>query len=434
MILSFRSILRQYWTPQCKYNSSTSMVLAIYLSISIGFIQPLIDQAHAEDLSGDLKLFHTMSGAPRGMSQLSSNSSGALSSRLKMKKRWGSVQFEAHGLLSAFESSTNPNGSFALSPNLSVQDEALPLSYALIQDQGSNLLFRGDRLALSYEWLQYKLTLGRQVISFGQGRVFTPLDRVNPFSPTVIDREYKPGVDALRIDGYWGVAGEWTLVAAQRTELIGAWSVDQSIFGAKVKDSFAAWDIAAIALAIQGDLVAGLSFAGPLADLNVYSDLSYTHRASRGERADFDEKQNTDADFIRACLGFDWLWNFGGGGRLNVELAWLGDGASTVDNYLSSAKDPRVISGERWLLAQSYLALSVQQALNPLLNASLSSIINLQDPSALLGPSITWSISDEASAVIGSYLGLGQGLNGLELQSELGVLSWLSFVMVSAYY
>ena len=409
------------------------MVFAVYLSL-ITLIQLKLNVVYADDLSGDLKLFHTMSGAPRGMSQLPSNTSGALSSRIKMKKRWGNLQFEAHGLLSAFESSSNNAGSFALSPNLSFQDEALPLTYTLIQDQGTNLLFRGDRLALSYEWQQYKITIGRQVISFGQGRVFTPLDRVNPFSPTVIDREYKPGVDALRVDGYWGVAGEWTLVAAQRTKFSKAWSLDQSIFGAKLKDSLVSWDIAALALAIQGDLVAGLSFTGPLSDLNVYSDLSYTHRATKGSRADYDQNQNVDTSFIRACLGFDWLWSLGGGGRLGVEFAWLEDGAANPNVYLTSAADPRALSGERWLLAQSYFALSVQQTLSPLLNASLASILNLQDPSALLGPSLSWSISDEASAMIGSYLGLGQGLSGLELQSELGALSWLSFVMVSAYY
>ena len=431
MILLKRNSLnnRVYHPGQAHFKKA---FLAIYL-ISC-FQLTCLHNIYAEDISGDLKLFHTMNGAPRGMSQLPTKTSGALSSRAKFKKRWGSFQIEAHGLLSAFEASSGANGAFALSPNLSIQDEALPLSYQLVQDQGTNLLFRGDRLALSYEWQQFKLTLGRQVISFGQGRVFTPLDRVNPFSPTVIDREYKPGVDALRLDGYWGIAGEWTLVAAQRSELDEAWSADQSIFGAKLKDSFASWDLAGIVLAVEGDLVTGLSLAGPVSELNVYSDLSYTQRASKGKRADYDQQQGLDKGFVRACLGFDWLWNLGGGGRLNLEFAWLEDGASKVDQYLASSSDPRLLSGERWLLAQSYVALSIQQSLSPLLNTSLTSIVNLQDPSALLGPSLAWSISDEASAMIGSYLGLGQGLNGLALQSELGTLSWLSFVMVSAYY
>ena len=428
MILIMKTLSKQKKTAL----SCCSFKLGLcYLLLS--FMMPIY-LAYADELSGDLKLFHTMSGAPRGLDHLPSTTSGALSSRLKFKQRWGSLQLEAHGLMSAFEASSNSMSVFSLSPNLSTQSEALPLSYALVQDQGSQLLLRGDRLALSYEWSQYKLTLGRQVISFGQGRAFTPLDRVNPFSPATIDREYKPGVDALRLDGYGGIAGEWTLVVAQRTEIKDSWSLDQSIFAAKIKDSLATWDIALLTLAIQGDLVFGLSLAGPLAELNVYGDFSYTRRAQKGERADYDQTLSLDPDFIRACAGFDWLWSIGGGGRINVEFAWLEDGAGKVDDYLRSASDPRVLSGERWLLAQSYASFSMQQALTPLLNASVSSIINLKDTSALLGPSLAWSISDEASAVIGSYLGVGKGINELTLQSELGTLSWLSFVMLSAYY
>ena len=230
-----------------------------------------------------------------------------------------------------------------------------------------------------------------------------------------------------------------TLVAAQR----GAWSLDESVFVARAKDSFKGWDLGLSGLWVGGDRVIGLSVAGTISEVSVYGDFTYTWRAQSGELAQADAQRLTLAErdpFIRATLGGAWRWMAGGGGSLNIEAAWLGDGASAPSEYLVSASDPRVMSGERWLLGQAYGSVGVTQALDPLLNASLTVISNLHDPSALLGPGLSWSVSDEVSALLGGYVGLGAGLSTggsspiPTLQSELGALRWLAFAMLSAYY
>ena len=383
----------------------------------------------AYEVSGDLKLFHMMSGAPRGLETLGGTSAGATTSRLVLKERYRGWRFESHGLLSALQQGRS-GSVFSLSPNLNQAGEALPLSDQVIDDGEASAILRADRLLISYEGSQTRVTLGRQAISFGQGRVFTPLDRVSPFSPASVDREYKPGVDALRIDGYWGVAGEWTLIGAQRD----GFALEQSVFGAKLRDDFGGWDLALLGLWLGGDRVAGLSVAGTLSELSIYSDFSYTWRAQRGALAEADAARGETDPFIRAVIGGDWSWSAAGGGQVNVEFAWLGDGAATAEAYLNSALDPRALRGERWLLAQRYLSLSARQSLTPLVSGALSVIANLQDPSALIGPALSWSISDESSANLGGYLGFGEGVEGFAPRSEFGALSWLTFVMVSAYY
>ena len=93
------------------------------------------------------------------------------------------------------------------------------------------------------------------------------------------------------------------------------------------------------------------------------------------------------------------------------------------------------MSGERWLLGRAYGALSLNQSLTPLIRATLTVISNLEDRSALLGPGMSWSISDEVSANLGSYFGVGEGLDPQwSPQSELGALRWLTFAMMSAYF
>ena len=59
---------------------------------------------------------------------------------------------------------------------------------------------RIDRLALQWQAGDWGLTLGRQAVSWGSGIVFQPMDPFNPFSPTVVDRDYKAGDDLLLVD------------------------------------------------------------------------------------------------------------------------------------------------------------------------------------------------------------------------------------------
>jgi hypothetical protein len=400
-----------------------------------------IASTSAFNLNGDLKLFHVMNGAPRGLASMGGDSSGALTSRLKLKERWGRWSVEGHAFVSALGASNSNAGPLSLSPNVANVGEALPLSHTLIDDGGARALLRADRLSVTYEVGPLKLKVGRQALSFGQGRVFTPLDRVSPFSPAAVDREYKPGVDAVRLDGFWGVAGEWTLLAAQR----GEWTLDHSVFGAQVKDSFKGWDVGLLGLWVSGDRVVGLSLAGAIGEVSVYGDGSWTWRATSGTLARADELRGVDSTFVRATFGGSWSWVAGGGGSLTLESSWLSDGASDPDEYLISATDPRVAQGERWLLGQAYTSLAVTQALTPLINASLSVIGNLLDPSALIGPSLTWSVSDEVNVSLGGYAGAGLGITSNtasanmspvipKIQSEFGSLQWVSFAMMSAYY
>ena len=397
-----------------------SLIVSLFCSVSAFAIEP----------SGDLKLFHLMSGAPRGAEDMGGQSSGALTARLKLKERWGAWEGEGHVAMNALGGGAQ-GSLLSLSPNLNSAEEPLPLRWQVIDEGGASALVRVDRLTLSYELGSVRLKLGRQALSFGQGRAFTPLDRVSPFSPASVDREYKPGVDAVRVDGYWGVAGEWTMVAAVRT----GWGLYDTVLGARAQDSFGGWDIGLVGLWVGGDLVAGLSLGGALGDLSAFGDLTWTRRARSGPLAEADEARGTQADFLRGSVGVEGSWAVSGGGGLSLELAWLGDGSSEPNELMSARLDPRVMSGERWLLGRAYGALSLNQSLTPLIRATLTVISNLEDRSALLGPGLSWSISDEVSANLGSYFGVGEGLDPQwSPQSELGALRWLTFAMMSAYF
>jgi len=57
-----------------------------------------------------------------------------------------------------------------------------------------------DRFNLKLALPRADLIIGRQAITFGKAYFWNPLDLYLPFDPAQFDRDYKAGVDALRLD------------------------------------------------------------------------------------------------------------------------------------------------------------------------------------------------------------------------------------------
>ncbi|MBU1023351.1 hypothetical protein KKB99_03590, partial [bacterium] len=57
-----------------------------------------------------------------------------------------------------------------------------------------------DRLNARFKLSDADITIGRQAITFGKAWFWNPLDNYLPFSARTIDRDYKAGVDAIRVD------------------------------------------------------------------------------------------------------------------------------------------------------------------------------------------------------------------------------------------
>ena len=67
------------------------------------------------------------------------------------------------------------------------------------QDQAlCTLVFDRFNIKQSFDWGD--ITTGRQAITFGKTYFWNPLDVFFPFGASQFDRDYKPGVDALRVD------------------------------------------------------------------------------------------------------------------------------------------------------------------------------------------------------------------------------------------
>ena len=369
---------------------------------------------------GHLKLF-TVTSVPKEGDPLGEEASGQAVSDLRLKLNWRpirSLRVELHPQLTLTHA-----GSALSGLQTGVQEglpEALPLSADLIDEDAVQARARADRASVRLDQGPLRVTAGRQAVSFGKGRIFTPLDLVAAFRPTTLDTSYKPGVDALRLDLFQGVSGQVTLLGAY----LGDWELDQSALVAHGKGSLGDWELEGFVGGLYGDLVLGTSAFYNAGAVGLYGDLNVT--------------LPEDDSFIRALVGVQFKPSEST--HLNAEVYIQTLGASEPDDYLLQYASPRFARGEVWLAGELYGAVAGQLELTPLVSLSGALIVNPLDTSALIMPSLVWSVSDNATANLGALVGLGRASApagppvGLRLRSEFGHLHSTAFLSASVYF
>ena len=212
---------------------------------------------------------------------------GVVNTRLNVDVDIGdNLSLQAHHTLTL---SPRASGGGALSTGVNAAPpEALPLSYTLLDSGTLAIQGRMDRLSAKLSVPHLDLTLGRQPISFGSGAFFTPMDLVNPFSPAVIDTEYKPGVDAARADVYIGMSGRITAVAAYA----GSWDSDGLVAVGYGQGTVGLTDIGGFAGWVRGDMVLGSTVVSSIGPVAIHADLTVT--------------VPEDDAFVRGVVGADW--------------------------------------------------------------------------------------------------------------------------------
>lgn len=378
-------------------------------------------------LAGDLKQFFfatlpydhpLMPPAPTGQ--------GLFDLRLKGDLRAGPLRAELHPVLTAGAPGALDGARFVQTG--AGVPQLVDLNLSLTDSAGLWAQARVDRLHVAAKGAHLGVDLGRQPVSFGRGLFFTPLDLVSPFSPTVIDSSYKPGVDALRVDAWWGESGQASLVGAWAGQPVGSNKtsdtsdpndddralLDDLVAVAWAQQGLGTWDLGLLLALNHNDKVLGLSASGGWGPVGLRAEGTLTAPDPKAGapavnelRAIFGEDPlPADRDpFTRALVGADW--RPGPRTSLSGELYRQGMGADEAGDYLAEATDPRVSRGEQWLLGRVYGAVAVQQELRPTLQSNLSLISNLRDPSALLGLGLGWSVADNAEVALGGYAGLG---------------------------
>lgn len=234
---------------------------------------------------------------------------------------------------------------------------------------------RLDRLSLGYSSARQSLRFGRQAVSWGNGLVFQPLDFVNPFSPIVIDKDYKTGDDMLY--GQWLVGEQddlQAIVLPRRDPATDRVESNQSTYAAKFRARLAGVDLDLLAARHFAENLAGVGIVKSVGGAVWRLDVSYTDLETGGS-----------ATSLVTNMDYSWTW----GGK-NVygyaEYFHNGVGESDSANYAApnAALSSRIARGELFTLARDYTALGLQIEFTPLFNMYTNLITNLNDGSKFL--------------------------------------------------
>ncbi len=328
---------------------------------------------------------------------------GALDGRLKVAMRFGEhVSLVAHARSAAsYYSQALEAGAISLGSGGEGKAQVVDMSWQPVDAPNYVVEGRVDRLVAKVSVPHLDLSVGRQPVSFGSSMVFTPMDLVAPFSPTDIDTEYKPGVDAVRVDGYFGMGGQVSAVVAYA----GGWTWDRSIVALHGQYTLGITDIGLLAAYNHAEPVFGINAAGSIGAVGWQGEGTLTLPA------DDDEDP-----FVRASLGA--FYSFYEGPSITAELYYQSFGGADATEYLTVYDSARFARGEVWAAGRYYGALSVSYELTPLVNIATFGVVNLADPSAMIGPSVVWSAAQNCDLVAGAFFGAGERPHDVEIFAE----------------
>jgi hypothetical protein len=328
---------------------------------------------------------------------------GALDGRLKLRLEIGDhLTLDAHARSAAsYYSQALEAGAISLGAGGGGYEQVVDMSWTPVDAPNYMLEGRMDRLAARVSIPHLDITLGRQPVSFGSSWIFTPMDLVAPFSPTDIDTEYRPGVDAARVDAYFGMAGKISAVAAYA----GDWDLDGSVLALHGGGTLGITDIGGLVSMNRGEPVFGVNVASSIGAVGIQGEATLTLPPADDEDP-----------FVRAALGANWmpLEDL----SLMGELYYQSFGGADSGEYLGIYSSERFARGEVWAAGRYYAALTAGYQLTPLVGISAFSVVNLSDPSAMIGPSLAWSVADNAELSLGAFFGAGERPHDVQLTMD----------------
>jgi len=266
-----------------------------------------------------------------------------------------------------------------------------------------HLLYRGW---LRYEDDDFDVTLGRQRIALGRGRIWTPSDIFNLIPPLAVEADQRVGVDSLlaraRVyDGLWASA----IVAPERHDHhprsalrldLGERQLDAALMVAK----------------IDRDYLLGADFATNLWDAALRGELTETwHGPAPSGGTLPGEAVPQGKATMQAVLSLDYTIAIGTGLYALVETFYNQDVAKPTPLTAVVQADVGLERlAQRLYLPQLVTFTHLQTGfelgydLTPLLRADLLYIQDWQGPSEALVPSVTWNARSDLDLSIGVQL------------------------------
>ncbi len=277
----------------------------------------------------------------------------------------------------------------------------LDLTRTLRQRDGYSLTHRLDRLFLAFTPGRTAIRIGRQAVTWGNGLLFNPMDLVNPFAPSDIEREYKIGDDMISARVPLFKTGEAQAIYVPRRSVeSGEVEWDRSSLAVKVHFSSGIMEFDILGALHYGGEVIGMGVSGYAGSAVWRMDATWTFLEDRRDRDGFLS--------MAINMDYSWVWwNRNIYGFLEFHYSGIGerDPAAAFDN---EALMDRVARGEVHALGRYYLAGHISVELHPLLNVLLTLIHRLDESSGLIQPRAVWDLAHNIQITAGAAIPYGK--------------------------
>ena len=279
---------------------------------------------------------------------------------------------------------------------------------------------RFDRLNVGWRPTSgLELSVGRQAVSWGTTLFLTPADPFSPFSPADPFREFRAGVDAARVRISPSPLSEIDVVVRPTKTEVGEEATALARGLVTVKN----WEISGWGGALYGDPAGAVAVAGALGAWAV-----------RGETVVRTLDRETR---FRGTVGLDRLFQVNGRDTyVLVEYQHDQLGANGPDEYLDVVTSTPFARGELQVLGRDETVFQASVQVHPLWSVAGLWLWNLNDQSALLSPSVAYSLSNEASIAGGVLVGVGDddATRQCPLPSEYGVAGVTAYLSASWFF
>ena len=262
--------------------------------------------------------------------------------------------------------------------------------------------------------------VGRQAVSWGTTLFLTPADPFIPFIPSDPFRQFRAGVDALRVRLYPGpLSGIDVVVRPSRTEI----GEEVTALGRGLT-TWRNWELSGWGGTLYGDGAAAAAVAGGIGAWAI--------------RAEAVIREVGDTLVGRGAVGVDRAYFLADGRAVSVGWEYQRDGlgATTPEEYGGILKSYEFRRGELQVLGRDEIAANASIQLDPLWTLAGLVLWNLNDDSALVAPSLAYSASDETAISGGVYFGFGDDeiTPTRPLPSEYGLSGLTGFLSVSWFF
>jgi hypothetical protein len=269
-----------------------------------------------------------------------------------------------------------------------------------IKETGNTLLWhRLDRFFFSAKPAWGDIMVGRQAITWGNGLIFNPMDLFNPFSPADIVRDYKMGDDLVSVRLNTKALEEITLLYVPRRNVTGNVDFDASSIAGKLHFFAGDMEVDLMGSMHYDETVFGLGATGYLGDTAWRCDIIWSSLDDTPGKIGYFQ--------VVANIDYSWIWfNKNMYGLIEYYHNGLGQDNYT-DAFENLALMERIDRGELFAFGKNYINTQIQVELHPLLNLYFNTINNIKDPSGILQPRLSYSMTQNSTLLLGANIFYG---------------------------